>query len=262
MSKTSKRNIAIIIRCSDDERIFKCLKSIDEKAEIVVSLTPNPKIENKIKKMGLKYCLTPKGNLSVTTNAALKLIKNNKFIIMDSDSFFKKDTIRQINEALNKALVVKPKVVFLYQKGNFFSKLAAEGRNFEYFKKPKAYSPGLGLRKDLKEKIGGYFYHPEVRWTDDGDLNRRIEEAKIPVFYLPRAIVYHNSVSLKKDLQSAFIYGISTMEGLKTVGQTKSTNFLKYFRQVHRKKGLFVAAYKTFWKFLFFLGMLFEKHRK
>lgn len=259
MPKISKRNITIIIRCSDDERLFRCLRSIDKRVEVVVSLTPNLKIENKIKKMGLKYCLTPKGNLSITTNAGLKLVKNKKFIVMDSDSFFKKGAVRQIDEALDKALVVKPKVIFLHRKSNPFSKLIAEGRDFEYSQKPKAYSPGLGLRKELKERVGGYFYHPHIRWTDDGDLNRRIEEAKIPVYYLPKAIIYHDPISLKKDLQSAFKYGVSTMEGLKTVGKTKSVNFPKYFGQVYQKKGFVVAVYMIFWRFLFLLGMLFEK---
>ena len=48
-------NLSVVIKCSDDEKIWRCIGSIDEKVEIVVSLTPNIEIQEKLNKLKIKY---------------------------------------------------------------------------------------------------------------------------------------------------------------------------------------------------------------
>lgn len=258
--------LSIIIKCSDDERIFRCLKSIDEDVEVVVAMTPNKKLENRFKQMGIKYCITPKGNLSVTSNAGIRLATHDKFIIMDSDSVFKKRCIRKLNEKLESNLVVRPRIVFLMQKNSLLSQVLANGRDFENRKELVAYTPGLGLRKELTKHIGRFFFQEKVCWSEDSELDNRIKEAKIPICEVPEAVVYHDPVTLRHELRGAFQFGVgkrqavvfSGEEGVSLLKNFLQGNQLKYGLALFREKGILTVLYMVVWKFFYNLGYYYQ----
>lgn len=258
--------LSVIIKCSDDERVFRCLKSIDEDVEIVITMTPNKRLENIFQKMGIKYCITPKGNLSITSNAGIKMATHDKFVLMDSDSVFGKGCIRQIYEKLRTNLVVKPRIIFLTKKGSLLSQILANGRDFENRKKLVAYTPGLGLRKELAKYIGGYFFQEKVRWSEDSELDNRIKKAGISIYDLPAAIVYHDPVTLKHELKGAFQFGVGKRQAAAFSGE-EGVNFLKnllqgkqlkYAFDLFREKGSLTVLYMIIWKFFYYLGYYYQ----
>ena len=42
----------VVIRCKDDERVFDCIKSIDESVETIVVMNPNEDLERLWEKSG------------------------------------------------------------------------------------------------------------------------------------------------------------------------------------------------------------------
>ncbi len=250
-------DLSLIIRCCEDERIFRCIDSVDENIEIIASLTPDDYLEKKIKDRGIKYCLSPKGNLSFTTNKAIKLADYNMLIIMDSDSVFAPGTIKKMWQALKENLIVKPKVIFKHN--SLTSKLVAKKLDYGYTYKPKAYSPGLGLRKELKERVGGYLYNNKVEWSEDGDLDRRIKKNNIEIRLLNEAIIYHDPKRLRKDIRDSIKCGIGIANGLKEDEEIKKDNLIKYFRKAKKSTRKRVALYLILWKILYYSAYAYSR---
>lgn len=258
--------LSVIIKCSDDERIFRCLKSIDEDVEVVIAMTSNKRLEKRFKQMGIKYCVTPKGNLSVTSNAGIRLTSNDRFILMDSDSVFKKGSLRKLYEKLKSNLVVKPRIVFLTQNNSLLSQILANGRDFENRKELVAYTPGLGLRKELTKHIERFFFQEKVRWSEDSELDNRIKEAKIPICEVPEAIIYHDPVTLKHELKGAFQFGVGKRQAVVFSGEEEvsflknflQANQLKYSLALFREKGFLTVLYMVVWKLFYYLGYYYQ----
>lgn len=258
--------LSVVIKCSNDERVFSCLKSIDEDIEVFITMTPNKRLENIFEKMGIRYCITPKGNLSITSNAGIRMTTHDKFILMDSDSVFEKGCIRKIYEKLKANLVVKPRIIFLAKRDSTLSQILASGRDFENRKELVAYTPGLGLRKELAKYIGGYFFQERVRWSEDSELDNRIKKAKIPIYNLPEAVVYHDAVTLKHELRGAFQFGAGKRQAVVFSGEER-VNLLKNFVQgrqpryacdLFKEKGGLTVLYMITWKFFYYLGYYYQ----
>lgn len=258
--------LSVIIKCSNDERIFRCLKSIDEEVEIIIAMTPNKRLERIFSKMKIKHCITPRGNLSVTSNAGIEMATHDVFILMDSDSVFEKGCLRQIYEKLRTNLVVKPKIIFLARKGSLLSQILASGRDYENRKELVAYTPGLGLSKKLARHIGGYFFQEKVCWSEDSELDNRIKKAKIPIYDLSEATLYHDPVTLKHELRGAFQFGVgkrqavifSHEEGVNFLKSMLSGGKFKYICDLSRTKGGLTVLYMTVWKFFYYLGYYYQ----
>jgi hypothetical protein len=150
------------------------------------------------------------GNWSLAAENGLDAASNNDVVIMDADAVFTPGAIVAINEALKAGhLVVQPRVNFLEGK-NVFSRLISNARTYENRFTPKAYSPGLGLKKkELLKKIGinGKIYNPKVLFGDDGYLDQKAKSKGIKIFSADAAVINHDPISLKHELKTIINFG-------------------------------------------------------
>ncbi len=249
--------ISIIIKCKDDEKVFDCIKSIDEDVEVIVSMPSNKKIQKKLKKLGAKHVLAPVGNLAVTSNIGIKNASYQKVIITDSDTLFQKGCIRSLFKALDSYQVARARIIYPYRTNRFLSKVIAETR--DYFNSfPVAYTPGLALNKDIISKISGFYFNKHVAWAEDADLNYRIQKANIPVIFAKGAYVKHGSVNFLHDLRAAFRIGTGKRASVeysdRPFGKNPFYRVKNTFYDVKQKKGIKVALYFLLWRLFYYLG--------
>lgn len=264
-------NLSIVIKCSDDERIWRCIQSVDAEVEIIASITPNRKIEDRLNRLKIKYAVVPKGNLALTANAGYALTTKEKVIIMDSDSYFERGTIQKINKALDSHPIVKPLIRFVND-GSIIGKLISKERDLANRTAPVAYVPGLGVRKDAINKVGGFIFNNYVRWAEDAELTWRIKKGGIPIFNLDGAVVFHDQITLFHELKSAFYTGAGKRLSVKFADRIPDEdliNVLKrwfdvnYIYKVTKstyKNGLGVFLFCSVWNILYALGYHVEKY--
>ena len=198
-------DISIVINCSDDFHVFRTIKSIDEDVEIIVSLTANQEIQRRLTKLNIPFAVTPKGSQSVTTNAGIKLVSFEKFILMDSDCYFEPGFIRSVFCNLDRFLIVNGNIIF-DSHNSWLSKAISECKKFDDTYDGLVHKPGLGLRKSLLPKIGGYWFDELLKWAEDSELSYRIEKAGVSIFN-EKSSIHHLPTTYKHNLSSCFLYG-------------------------------------------------------
>lgn len=260
-----KLNISVVIKCKDDYRVFDCIKSIDEDVEVIVSLTPNKQLETDLFKLGVKYVISPVGNLSVTANNGIKETTNNKVIIMDSDTTFAPGCIYDLYTALDLYQVARPKIVYLEDKNKPITGIIGKARAYvnEY---PLTYAPGLAFKKTIRDKIGGYLFDNDIPWAEDDDLSQRIFNAGLRVVFLDSSAVFHSPISLKHDLQTAYRIGtgvkIATKKNNRNVPENPINWFwrlitgkqIKELIDISKTKGFSVVIYSIIWSLFYYFG--------
>lgn len=255
--KNKKLPLSIIIPCADDVRIKNCIDSIDEDVEIIVVLNgPTIEVTKILEGYNVRKIEIKERNLSKSLNMGIEESTNQHVILIDSDCRFEKGAIRALFKNMMDNFIVKGKIVFL--NNDFFSRVIAGVREYSYYNPPKPYNPFLGIRKDVKNLIGGYYFDETIHWTEDADLNTRLKKAKIKVAYVFSARAFHAPVTLRQDLRSAFRYGIGKrirVEKRKSIGA--GTHFLKVF-DVTLKKGVGAGLYYLIWNCSYFFGYLFQ----
>jgi hypothetical protein len=195
-------DLSVVIRCGDDNRVFDCVRSIDEYVEIIISTSSNPDFEKKLADAGLRYVIAPRGNLSVVSNVGFEAASKNRVLITDSDTIFEQGCIRMMYDGLDDFKVVRARLKFRHDPKTPASRLVAECRDFVN-SKPLVYTPGIAVRKEIVQDIGGYLFNPPVPYAVDADLTYRIQQARIPVKFLPEAVLIHDSESIRHDLKAA-----------------------------------------------------------
>lgn len=249
--------LSIVIPCSTDTRIKKCIESIDENVEIVVVLNgASQEVKQIVKRLAVKIVNVKEANLSKALNFGIKNSSNNKIIFIDSDCYFQKGAIRKAFVALKTNLIVKSKVVFLYN--NPPSKVIADTRDFVNYNYPKPYNPFLAIDKRIKKYSNGYYFDSQIHWTEDADFYSRLKRSNIKVKYLFSAKAYHPPLTFAQDLKSAFRYGIG--KRIRTEkGKTKGigTHFLN-IPDLINKKGLLPGIYYFFWNTTYLVGYLYQ----
>ena len=260
-------DLSVVIRCGDDDRIFDCIQSVDEDVDIIVSTSENPRFQSKLESRGINYCLSPRGNLSKVSNIGFENAIHDRVIITDSDTTFEKGSIKEIYLALDDFEVVRAKLKFRSNKDNIFSKTVAEARDYVN-SLPLVYTPGVGVKRRIKSKIGGYLFNDPVPFAVDADLDYRIKHAKIPVKYLDNAILYHDVENIRHDMKAAYRIGSGCMTSAiylseqihnKELHPRKIVRELKgvkrsFLGDVARRKGVRVFTYQLLWDLLFNLG--------
>jgi SAM-dependent methyltransferase len=266
-------DISIVIKCKDDFRVFDCIKSIDEEVDVVVSLMPNKTIQRKLEALGVRYVTSPPGNLAITSNRGIDSAKHEKVIIMDSDTTFASGCIRELYKALDLYNVARPKIVYQRDRKVFLSGIIGRCRAFvnEY---PLTYTPGLGINKTIKDRIGGRIFDEDIPWAEDDDLYQRISEASIPVAYVDHAEVYHTPISLKHDLRAAYRIGGGVRLSVEKNNRDAPeyiTNWLnrflkgeqlREFWEMFKVKGGTVAIYNILWAISYYLGFYLDGKKK
>jgi|YNPMSStandDraft_1061717.scaffolds.fasta_scaffold09083_5 GT2 family glycosyltransferase len=259
-------DLAIVIPCADDLRLTQCLDSIDEDVEIIVVLNgATDAIRQLVIERHVRYYELPKRNLGAACDVGVRVAKASSVLLMNSDCTFARGTIKCLAEALDHAMVARGRVVFGIR--DPISRIIANARDYAHTRPDKAYQPPLAFRKEIIGLIGGYYFDPDIHWTEDADFSRRVKAAGVPIAFLPDAIVYHPALSLHEDLRSAVRYGIGRRiaEEKRLVGvhppfRPYPRKIMKTFNDVAKEKGLAVALYVHGpWLFAFSVGYLAQK---
>ena len=257
-------DISIIIRCGDDNRVFNCIESIDEQVEVIVSLSDNPKLETELKNKGIKFCLSPRKNLSMTSNIGFELASHEKIIITDSDTVFESGCVKKLYEALDNYNVACAGIKFLADPQIPFSNIVAESRDYVN-SLPLFFTPGIALKKDVLSEIGGFLFDDYVPYAVDANLDYRVKKADLQVAWLNNeAYICHAPETIKHDLKAAFRIGMGCrvgVERLRSFEQYSDTkwNALKGVKinsiiDVFQKKGVSVGFYQLLWDLFYFGG--------
>lgn len=200
---------SIAIKCANDPRIVRCLDSIDDPTVAINAvITPSPVVQALLEVREIPYTLTEYGNIAKSAELSVEQAAHDNVIVMDSDVYFAPGAIGRLRQALTTSTVAKPRLVFS-DTGSRISYIIADSRRSFNARPDFATNPGLAIRRqELAEKCRGYVFNPNVRWTEDADLNFRMLEAGVGLTYVPDAILHHDPVSLSHELKCAFLYGV------------------------------------------------------
>jgi len=251
--------ITVLIRCSDDYRVFDCISSIkstSRQSPVIVSMTPNRKLQNAVIKTGVNHCIVPRHNAAITNNRGLELMKTKKVIVTDADTVFEKGTISLIDKALDKYDVVKPRLVFRSERSSPYLSPVANIRTFFNDNDQKMYIPGLAFSLSIKDKIGGYYFDEKIPWGEDSDFSDRAEKNGLKTRVVKKAVLYHPSVDLSHDLADAFLIGLKKHDK-DLISRKIVAKRIKFFRKLAaRKYGLPTLLYGFMWYLFFDLSKL------
>lgn len=203
------KDITVVIASSEDEAVFNCIDSVRDEARIAVSLTPYTPIETRLSNMSIPFVVVPRGNLGVTFNAGIELATTNKVIVMTDDAMFKPGAIEKLAEGLEQYDACKARLSFQYDDAHPLSAVVASARDFINSSPTRVFTPGLALRKDIRDQMGGHFFNEQVRWAEDSEFSYRFHNNGLSFGYIKDAVVTHPAVSLRHDLRGAFLIGLS-----------------------------------------------------
>lgn len=249
----NKLLISIVIPCCDDIRIKQCIESIDEDVEVIVVLNGSTEdFRLFVKQFKVKIINLPDKSPVKSLNAGIDNSINQYVLTMDSDCVFEKGALREFFNNLDNAEVVKGRVVYL-QKG-IISSAISKVRDYINYDELKPYNPFVCINKNIKNKIGGYYYNNNIFWTEDADLNLRIKKAKIIPKYIFSSIMYHAPLTMKHDLKGAFKHGIGKRKRVEQkIAFGVNSHFDKVF-DVMRKKGILPGTYYFIWNCFYVCG--------
>lgn len=235
----SKYKYSIIIRCSDDFRVFALLGQIDPSIyQIIVSITPNTSIETQLKSMALKYIISAKGNTAVTTNRALPLVECDYVLLLDSDCLLYPETLNRYHELIQGVSpdFIKPNIDF--EAKGISSYLTKLQRTFQYKAFDFLYEPCLLVNlKNVLPNVGGYLFSDFALFTPDGELDFRVKKSSF-VFKIIQdeyPSILHYSLSFFKNLKSHWRYGMSEANVLKYTGRNVIKSFFANVIQRYSK---------------------------
>ncbi len=260
----------MVIRCGDDDRVFRCIDSIDEEVDVVVSISENKSLQRRLEHRGVRFCLSPRGNLSITSNIGFEIAKHDKVLITDSDTWFESNCIRRIYDALRDFKIARARLMFKHSPRVPLSRLVSEARDFVN-SLPVVYTPGIGVRADLVPDIGGFLFNDPVPYAVDADLNYRIQRAGVPVKFVKDAIVSHDVVDVWQDLRAAARIGMGCMASARWLSNHRASGDsvssivreLKGVKpgnltDVAKSKGIRVLLYQLMWDMHFYAGRNFQ----
>jgi hypothetical protein len=263
--KEVEMEVSVVIRCSDDPRVFDCIESIDENVDIVVALSSGDALKMKLDEKGIRYCVTPSGNLSLVSNMGIDRAKFQKVILTDSDTTFEPGCISEIDRCLNQVPIVSVKINFQFDSRNITTKIVAAARDYVN-SLPLVYTPGIGFRKDIIDKIGGFLFNWPVQFAVDADLDYRLKEVKIPIKFIKQVGISHSPETLTHDLKAAYRIGkgcATSYLSLKNYSQFEDVKWnslkgvkFKNLPQIAVDKGIVTAFYQVVWDLLYWMGYI------
>lgn len=201
-------DLSLVIICCDDPRVFAAIDSVDADVPIIVSLVPNSDLESAISARGVTVTHSVRGNYSISCNRGLAVVDTKRAFIIDSDCILHAGCLSRIDALLNTAPLARAYVEFATTPKVHFSRLTAKFHDNINNRRPmRAYTPGLGLRIDVAQGLGGYFFDERVFWASDSELSHRVQKADLSVAYSPEAVITHAPISLTHLMHSAFRMG-------------------------------------------------------
>lgn len=270
--------LSVIIPVSKDLQIKACLESIDAPVEVVVVLNNQPsaavvKIVEQDKRCRLIYVADKGCNLAKVFNIGIKAATYQKIVLTNSDCRFTPQLLRKIYFGLDDHEVVKAQVDF--EHNNYGQFLVSESRRLfhqVFDSGTKLFGPGLAFRKEIVDKIGGYFFSEPMGWGEDGDLSKRIHQAGLKLLILEEKIK-HGGESIIHDLRVAWkighgnrikekLAGVSYLRAFLADTRHLITDHHQQFRTAYHTGGFQLLFYFLLWKVAFHLGYYISCHTK
>lgn len=259
--------ISIVIPCSSDLLLEQCINSIDSAVEVIVSLgRPTPEVKQLLTKFpDVKIVETDQLGIAISYNKGIEIATNDWILLMDSDCTFSAGAIDKMWQLTDNFRIVRGKVAF--RATDLISSITSRLREFTTSDNLNAYSPPLLFNKDIVNQIG-YYFRPELVWAEDADFNNRVQSNHIALGYAPEAIIFHRPLSFRRDLRSAFYYGVGRQIG-KSLGVYKPHSLKTFANNVGlvlantgkilARKGLLPAMYYFFlWNPAFRIGTFLQ----
>lgn len=270
MTETYK-NITVVISSSERNSLFECIDSVGSKAKIVVSLTPSSTIESRLSKLNIPHVIVPRGNIALTYNAGIELARTNKIIVMNDDTTFNPGTIERLSENLEQYDACKPRIIFSHDDSKPLTKLTANARDFVNSSPTRVFMPGLGLRKDIRERMGGHFFDEKVRSGEDAEFSYRFHRNDLKFKYVEDATINHSAISLAHDLREAFLIGVNKRRSVEmgirkgdeelipTLKRVFSGVTFEKKKKLLQKKGISTMLYASVWDAVYNIGYNLKK---
>lgn len=236
---------SIAIKCADDLLIERCIDSVDDPTVAInVVATPSHRIQTLLEAREIPYTLTDYGNIAKSAQLSVEEAEHDNVIVMDSDAYFAPGAIKLLRNALETNAMAKPRLEF-HSTGTRIFRLIAESRTRYNSVPTLATNPGLALRRNEIARRCGYVFNPQIRWTEDADLNYRMQRDDVPLTYVSEAVVHHDSVSLGHELRCAFLYGVGKRLSIEnTPGRIPDEEFPAVIRAI-AKGGTLKKALKN-----------------
>ena len=257
-------DISIVIRCSNDKRIYDCLKSIGTRVgEILVVLNyPTPEVENIVRNFGCRVVKVNSRNIALLQNRGVEAARFEKILLMDSDCIFGPGTIDKIATALDKHKVVRGQLVYI-ERDSVIPDVIQRFRNFIGARIDIAHTPLLGIRKSIKNDIGGYYYDESILWSEDFEMHLRLVEAGVEIYGIPNARAFNQRNSFWREMKGAMQYGIGgsliDKKRKEPLLYIRKNSWIK-FGNAWRQQGILTALYYQFFYYPFYLlGYLRER---
>lgn len=202
-------DLTLVVVCRDDPRVFDLLDSRDTDVPTIVSIVPNQHLEQKLGERGVTVILSIQGNVSVSYNRGINAARTSRVFIVDCDCILNPGCLELMDRLLDHALIARALIKFESSPNAFLSQHTAKMRHSHNNRIPiPAYTPGLALRKQVIERLGGYYFDERIFWASDSEFSRRVSQAGIEIAYSPEAIVIHSPISLYHEMRSAFKLGM------------------------------------------------------
>mgnify|MGYP001590880970 CR=1 FL=1 len=257
-------DLSIVIPVHDDVRIERCVKSIDENVEVVIALNrPTEEVTGIVKRLGVKSVDVQEQNLGMCYNAGMDASASELVLFMDSDCVFEPGAIAKmyVGKQANPHALVRGEVVF--QQNSLQSRITKSARQVTTTNVPYAFIPPLLLDKEVFQRIGdGYRFAEDVRWCVDYEFELRRTKADVPLVRLTDARIFHDPISIRSDLRSAFKYGTGKRIRYERTGER--VNFLEVLKEPilrgFREAGPVTGLYLVLWKSVLYAGYYSEKY--
>jgi hypothetical protein len=262
-----KKEASVVIRCNNDERVFRCISSIDVDVEIIVVMNENREMQQRLEALGVVCCISPPGNLSLVSNLGFELATSDKVIITDSDTTFGKNCIREMIQGLESYDVVRAPLRF-QKSSDFLSREIAEARDYVN-SLPVIYTPGIGVTKRLPGLIRGFLFDNAIPFAVDANLSYRIKKEGVPSLFLQDVWITHSAEDIPHDLHAARRIGAGIKKSVENLhvlypGETKRDLRkmlkgvkLRQYPDICKKKGVRVLAYQVLWDINCHIGYYF-----
>ena len=209
-------NLSLVIACRDDPHILKLMETIDVDLPVIVSLVPNEELERELRALGVTVVTSVSGNISISYARGLAAADTESAFIVDSDCLLGPGCLSTVNELLEEAPLARARVEFASTPNIRFSDKIARMRSLDSNTPPlPAWTPGLGLRLEIKHVLGGHFYDERVCWASGAEIDRRVKRANLNVAYSPEAYIVHGPISLSHELRSGYKMGMGTRAQIK-----------------------------------------------
>lgn len=259
-------DMTVVIRCAGEQSIIRCLESIDADVEVIVTLPEGTAMDDVVARLGARVIRVPRLQMGLTTNLGTAAARRSKLLIMDSDCWFSEGCLQAVDKALDALPVVRTKVLYEKAAHNPLSAVVAEARDFDNYADERYWFPGLGIRKDTIEALGGEICHPKLWWVEDADLHNQLVERGLVSGYHCAGEIHHGPLTLSHEIRSQLRYGRGG--ALRAYLRAETPRYFgahesawRRFREIRRKKGLIVACYKTVMNIMKTAAM-WQEHRR